>query len=909
MNRQVIVRSVRRLAVCMCVSGCVAAYAQQASPEKYEPVADPRAEVTLGHARITVLTDQMLRLEWAADGKFEDHASLVFLNRRLPVPQFTIKKSDGILTLDTGKLHLVYRAGDDGVKFSADNLSVAFEVEGKPVVWKPGMQDAGNLLGTTRTLDRTKDAIPLEPGLVSRDGWVVVDDSTRPLFDSGNFSFSNGLQSEWPWLLTRPAGDRVDWYFLGYGHDYRQALGDYVRVAGRIPVPPRFAFGVWWSRYWAYSDQELLGLVNDYRERTLPLDVLVIDMDWHLTFPEGGKDQAGQRKGWSGYTWNPALFPDPANFLHDVHADGLKVTLNLHPASGVQPYEQPYAAMAKAMGQDPKLGKYVPFDITDKKFAENYFAVLHHPMEKQGIDFWWLDWQQQMNTAVEGVNPTFWLNYTHFTDQEREGKRPLLFHRWGGLGNHRYEIGFSGDTQSSWPELAYQTLFTSTAANVGYAYWSHDIGGHVPGVVDPELYTRWIQWGAFSPILRTHTTKELEAERRVWAFPEPYDSVMENAMRAREEWIPYLYTEARRTYDTGVAFLHPLYYDWPNAAEAYTSSHEYMFGDKLLIAPVVTPMDKQTRLASEDVWLPEGEWIEMPTGTHLHGAVKLTRSFGLEEVPVYMRPGAIVPKQPKMLRASEKPVDPLTLAVAPLEDGQRSSYTLYEDSGHARDYETNGGTRWTPLSAVRKANVVTVTVAVAEGSYSGALTQHRIALQLPADWPPQSVTVNGKPLAWTAEAPYDGDGWRYDGNTLTTSILTGEVSVNQATTIVVTRDPKLVAKTAELNGFAGKMARLHVAFADTANLWPIDDLMLAAQTGDRIGYHPERAAEEIERLPSLVASAAKQFEALTARATHGTVYAHHAFASPEAKAAREQGDRDRMARTNAMLTIAARTQP
>ena len=129
------------------------------------------------------------------------------------------------------------------------------------------------------------------------------------------------------------------------------------------------------------------------------------------------------------------------------------------------------------MGIDPATKKYVPFDIANKKFATNYMDLLHHPLEKQGIDFWWLDWQQKMTTSLPGVSPTWWLNYVHFTDQEREGKRPLLFHRWGGLGNHRYQIGFSGDTVSVWDSLAFQPWFTATAANVGYAYWSHDIGG------------------------------------------------------------------------------------------------------------------------------------------------------------------------------------------------------------------------------------------------------------------------------------------------------------------------------------------------------------------------------------------------------------------------------------------------
>lgn len=189
-------------------------------------------------------------------------------------------------------------------------------------------------------------------------------------------------------------------------------------------------------------------------------------------------------------------------------------------------------------------------------------------------------------TRLPGVNNTWWLNYIHFTDQQREGKRPLLFHRWGGLGNHRYEIGFSGDTISVWPSLAFQPWFTATAANVGYAYWSHDIGGHMPGEVGPELFTRWVQFGAFSPILRTHTTKNPDSERRIWAYPEPYSTILRSTYQLRMAMQPYLYTEARRTYDTGVAFLRPLYYDWPEANDAYTSKDEYSFGSQMIVDPV-----------------------------------------------------------------------------------------------------------------------------------------------------------------------------------------------------------------------------------------------------------------------------------------------------------------------------------
>jgi alpha-glucosidase (family GH31 glycosyl hydrolase) len=838
------------------LSGIAQQHSQDVS-EKDNPIANPTAIIILDHARFTVLTSRMIRMEWDANGKFEDHASLVFINRRLPVPKFqkAITTSGGSqqLSIDTDDLKLTYSASGDG-KFNADNLKVSFTLNGKDVAWKPGTPGTGNLQGTTRTLDgalgdQTRE--PIGPGLVSRDGWVVVDDSARPLFDSADFSFSKGEDSPWPWVMPRPGGDHQDWYFFGYGHDYKQALGDYVRVAGRIPLPPLFAFGAWWSRYWAYTDQELDDLVKGFRQNSVPLDVLVIDMDWHLNKDqleargEKDPDQSGHDLGWSGYSWNNVLFPDPKLFLDHIHQEGLKTTLNLHPASGVQPWEDAYPAFAKAMGIDPATKQYVPFDITDKKFAINYMDLLHHPLEKKSIDFWWLDWQQEANTQLAGVNPTWWLNYVHFTDQEREGKRPLLFHRWGGLGNHRYQIGFSGDTISVWQSLAFQPWFTATAANVGYAYWSHDIGGHMPGAVDPQLYTRWIQFGALSPILRTHTTKNPEAERRIWAYPEPYSNIMRTAFQQRYAMQPYIYTEGRRTYDTGVAFFHPLYYDWPEAPEAYTQKNEYLFGDNMLVAPITTPVDNASQLSSQNVWIPPGEWVESATGTHFTGPKSITRYFSISQVPAYTRAGTIIPMQPAMEYSGEKPVDPLILQVTPLDAGQTSTYTLYEDGSHARDYQ-QGLCAWTKLTASQKGDDLVVQIAPIDGHYPGMPLNRGYELRLPGDWAPESVTVNGTHLDF--ERKEGQPGWRYEGNTLTTIITIPQQPVADEVTVNVRRTRSSFAKRGELDGFAGSMARFRNAY-DTINeatsRGVLDPLLFAMQTGDRLGYQPESTATEM----------------------------------------------------------------
>jgi alpha-glucosidase (family GH31 glycosyl hydrolase) len=844
------------------------------TPGKVNPVADPRAVVTKGHARFTVLTPQLIRMEWAADAKFEDRASLVFLNRRLPVPSFTHEvTADGRgISIKTAVLTLVYEPGPSEDKFTADNLSVSFSLNGRQIAWKPGTPDVANLLGTTRTLDRVRGAdVALEPGLISRDGWTLVDDSTRQVFDSADFSFSQGEQSPWPWVQSRSSVDRQDWYFFGYGHDYRRALYDFTRVAGKIPLPPEFAFGAWWSRYWSYTDEEFDDLIRRFQQHDTPLNVLVIDMDWHPTFNEvagnNKLDASGHRLGWTGYSWNKLLFPDADQFLAAVHEQNLKATVNLHPAGGVEPWETYYPQMAKAMGIDRDGKQYVPFDITNKKFASNYMNIMIHPLERQGIDFFWLDWQQEDATSIPGLNPTWWLNYVFFTDQEREGKRALLFHRWGGLGNHRYEIGFSGDTISVWDSLAFQPYFTATAANVGYAYWSHDIGGHMPGPIEPELYLRWIQWGIFSPILRTHTTKNPDSERRIWAYPEPYSDLMRDAFARRYQMERYIYTEARRTYDTGIAFLHPLYYDSPEAPQAYDAKNEYMFGDSILVDPVTQPVAKDSRLAKVSVWLPPGDWIEWDSGAEFEGPVTVDRSFSISQVPLYVKAGSIIPLKRTVALGDEKSSVPLTLNIFPVKPGQKSTYRLYEDAGDTPGYEW-GECSWTPIRAVSSTDGTELTVKIAppEGHYKGMPMARAYEIRLPDYWPPSSVSINGESVAYSRKKGTPG--WRFEGDTLTTVITTRTFPVSAPVTFNIKIPPHAVRNSALVDGLPGKLVRLRETYDILNAAWPVawtpDSLIDAMQTGDRITYHPETALDELNALPGKLSSLDKVIVAMRA---------------------------------------------
>lgn len=625
-----------------------------------QPDADPDAVIALGPARFTVLTDRLIRMEYDPDGRFEDRPSQVFWQRRQPVPAFNAARAGQGVQIATDHLLLRYAGGP----FSAESLSVTLRAFG--AVWRYGDPDPLNLLGTARTLDQVSGATQLEPGLLSRSGWSVIDDGRSLVFNDDG------------WLTPRRSADAHDLYFFGYGQAFADCLRDYRRIAGAVPLIPRFILGNWWSRYWAYTQAELMGVVSEFSERRVPLAICIVDMDWHIV-------DNPYHNGWTGYTWNRALFPDPTAFIDWLHRQHIATALNLHPAAGVAPHEAAYRELAQRLGRDPDAGAIIPFDIADPAFAQAYCELLHHPEEARGVDFWWIDWQQGQQSTLAGLDPLWLLNHLHFHDLGRDGvKRPLIFSRWGGLGNHRYPIGFSGDTHVTWESLAFQPHFTATAANVGYGWWSHDIGGHMFGVEEPELYLRWVQFGVFSPILRLHSTKVAYHERRPWGYDAETERLATQALRLRHSLIPYLYSMAWRDHAEGECLVRPLYHTHPADARAYTNPQQYWFGPDLLVAPFVSPADPATRLSRQTVWLPEGEWCHLGSSTWLRGDRTVGWHGGLDDIPAFARAGAILPLAADAL-ADVHIANPPVL-VWRIFAGADGGFTLYEDDGATQAY-------------------------------------------------------------------------------------------------------------------------------------------------------------------------------------------------------------------------------
>ena len=686
--------------------------------------------VTAGNARFTLLTDRMVRCEWSADGTFEDRPSLTFVNRDMPEVKHKVTQTGNGVVIRTDRLTLEWTGG----AFAETNLFA----NGVAVL----ADDRENLYGTTRTLDNVTgfaDLMPkMEKGLLSRRGVTVVDDTKTPLFVDSSGHFGRWV-SERP---TRAEGGYRDLTVFAYGHDYKGCLGDYVKVAGRIPLPPRWAFGYWWSRYWLYTDKEVRGLIDQMQAVGYPIDVFIIDMEWHETWNIADRpdryDEFGQLWGWTGYTWNRDLFPDPAATLAYLHDRGCKVALNLHPASGVQPVEESYGAFCRDYGWTGTNA--VPFRADDEKWADCYFRDVIGPLERDGVDFWWLDWQQWKRSKDKpSLSNTFWLNHIFAAHSADRGGRPFIYHRWGGLGSHRYQVGFSGDCKVSWDMLAAIPWFTAAASNVGYGYWGHDIGGHHKpdgdAGRDGELFTRWLQSGVFTPIFKTHSTKNAAIERRAWKYPDHFDALMD-ALRLRYRLAPYIYTAAREAYETGVSICRPMYYDSPEDERAYHADNQYMFGDDILAVTITNAMAKGEHVSKTEVFLPAGAWYDVASGELLAGGRIVTREYAIDQNPWFVRAGAIIPLYPKSVRnLAEVGTDDLELLFAPGAD--EGACEIYEDDGDNADYAT----RFRKTRVVRRGGRVVI------GPRAGSYT-----LRFPCLSQPARVTVDGVDCAWSWDA-------------------------------------------------------------------------------------------------------------------------------------------------------------
>ena len=596
-----------------------------------EPTANAESIVSGRCYRFSLLDSKVLRYEWSEDGKFEDRASTFAINRKFQKPEFRVEDQENQLDIFTPAFHLTY----DKKRFSSNGFSVQFASKqtewGRD--WKYGEEAQDNLGGTARTIDMVDGRCDMGTGIISKAGYATVDDSESMLFDGNGF------------VAPRRPGDRIDGYLLAYGLDFKGAMKSFYAMSGVQPQVPRWCLGNWWSRFYPYSEESYLALMDKFETKKIPLSVAVIDMDWHV---REGDDVP--HAGWTGYTWNRDLFPNPERFMKALHDRRLKTTMNDHPHAGIHCHEDIYEDMAKALGHDTTHSAPILFEPTSPKFMHAYFNVLYRKLEEQGEDFRWIDWQQGPDSRIPGLDPLWLLNHFHYLDtvKSKGESQAIIFSRYGGPGSHRYPVGFSGDAVATWDSLEFQPEFTATASNIGYGWWSHDIGGHIEGSRDDELTVRWVQLGAFSPILRLHSSNSPWMSKEPWLYRKESETAMTDVMQLRHRLVPYIYSEARGD----LPMIQPLYWNLPAQESAYKYSTEYYFGSHLVVAPILQPRDKVTNLAKAEVWVPPNRHVDILTGYVYDGDQEIDMYRSLDRLPLLAPEGSIIPLDGELVPAN-----------------------------------------------------------------------------------------------------------------------------------------------------------------------------------------------------------------------------------------------------------------
>lgn len=709
-------------------------------------------KVICGNVRFDVLSPSVVRMQFSDSRDFLDAPSAVVLYRNVGTTDFKICQENDRLVIDTGKMTISYQIGSG--EFTSDNLNISWQADGQNRSWKPGDTDSENLGGTISSFNAIEEATkpggklpPFPPGFLSRNGYCLLDDSRSPIWDKKK-----------DWVVPRKEKNNQDWYFFVYGRDYKSFFREYTAITGSIPMIPRYAFGGWITELnFEYTDQvcsdnEIKEMINRFRKENIPLDVLVLDFGWHLF-------------GWQGgFDWSP-IFPNPKKFMDWAHKNGIKISLNDHPSRGLFYKDSNAEDIRKKLNisvpqtsSENEREPNIPFNLADQNVT-NVFMDLHNSMVDDGVDFWWIDGTPI--SMMEGLDDQMWTNrvYYDFT-QRHNNKRGFIFSRYGGPGSHRYPACFTGDCYSNWKVLEYEIPYTTKAGNVLTPYVTHDIGGFWGKLTDEyELYARWVQFGALSPVLRLHSSTENPTEgnaRLPWNYGQKGIDLCRKFFQLRYSLIPYIYTYSRIAHETGVPLVQPLYLQYPYLEDAYKYEHQYLFGNELLVAPVVQPAGEDG-LALKTVYFPPGKWFDYFTADVYDGNQTIEYKCPLDRMPIFVKAGAIIPMQPEMAYTGQKALDPLIIDIY---GGANGSFNLYEDDGESLDYLVGKFAR-TPITFTEDKGNYQICIGQTEGRFKGQLQKRGFILKLHNISNPKSVKLNDTLLA-KKQNTIKGEGWYRD---------------------------------------------------------------------------------------------------------------------------------------------------
>ena len=692
-----------------------------------------------GIAAVTAVAPDIVRVRFSPARDFGRDHSYAIVNRALGDPRATVRTSGGRSEIVTANLtvsirHRPFRvsvsdqAGND---LDADDNERGIAYSGRSVrVWKRLRDDEqvygfgektgrlnkrGRQLGgysytmwNSDTYAYENDTDPIYVSipfyLVLRGGrahGVFFDNTFRSNFDVGHTS--QGL------LSFGADGGELDYYVV-YGPDPKRVIERYTEMTGRMPLPPRWALGYHQCRYSYYPESRVRFIARNFRERRIPADVIWLDIHY--------------QDGYKPFTWDRERFPDPAALVRDLRRDGFRTVpiVDAHPKQqvGYEPCDTGLAGDHLVKNPDgtvyvapvwPSQAERDPgpsvFPDFSRPAARDWWGSLYRTFTDIGISGIWNDMNEP--AVFETPTGTMPLDVRHdnegqptdhreihnvygllMTRSTYEGlrallpdERPFVLTRATFAGGQRYAAVWPGDNISTWEHFRATIPMLTGMGLSGLSFVGSDIGGFA-GAPSAELYTRWLQAGVFYPFMRTHTTIGTP-DQEPWSFGTVHEAINRRAIELRYELLPHVYNVIAESTTTGIPAMRPLVLEFPDDPRTWSLDDQFMFGGDLLLAPVLQEAQRE-----RDVYLPKGTWFDFWTGAQFEGGAGVRVAVSLDSIPVFVRGGAFVFRQPVVQHTGEMPGKPVEVQVFP---APASEAVLYEDDGETMAYAQGGWMR------------------------------------------------------------------------------------------------------------------------------------------------------------------------------------------------------------------------
>jgi alpha-D-xyloside xylohydrolase len=487
-------------------------------------------------------------------------------------------------------------------------------------------------------------------------------------------------------------GDAIDYYFL-YGPEPKKVLAEYRDFTGPVPLLPRWAYGFWQCRERYSSQQQILDTAAEFRQRKIPVDVLV--QDW----------QYWGKYGWNAMRFDESAYPDPTAMMSALHHQDFHMVISVWAKFGAETaVDKEFVAKnlvlksAASTGEPGEAKERENWaDLFNPQAQKMFWANIDQNLFSAGLDGWWLDASEPEGdplkddatflgpgTKVRNAFPLFETSAVYQGQRATtEDKRVVILTRSAYAGEQRNStIAWSGDVSANWETLRRQIPAGLSFGMSGFPYWTTDVGGFFrpsDQYTSPEyheLLVRWFQFGAFSPIFRIHGFR---SETEMWKYGPEVEKVLRQYDELRYRLLPYIYSSAWGVTNRGEIVMQGLPFLYPEDLSVRQVSDEFLFGDSFLISPVTEP-----HATTRAVVLPAADnWIDFWTGKTYHGGQTITVDAPLDRIPILVRAGSVVPLGPVVQSASEHQ-DPLDIRIY---GGKDASFELYDDSGDGYGYE------------------------------------------------------------------------------------------------------------------------------------------------------------------------------------------------------------------------------